>query len=80
VWLRLTLSLGYPPCYPSPVLIASDPSGPATRVLLRTGLPTASLQLGPGESVLKRVHDSGIGVVPSFLQPVPCACRSDNGP
>ena len=30
--------------------------------------------------LLGRVRDSGIGVAPGFLRPVPCACRSDNGP
>ena len=37
VWPRLTLSLGYPPCYPSPVLLASSnassPHSSSLRVL-----------------------------------------------
>jgi len=62
------------------VYLLADPSDPATRALLLIGLLTVLPQLEPGGPVLGRVRDFGIGVVPGFLRPGPCAYRSDSGP
>jgi hypothetical protein len=56
------------------VCLLADPSGLATRALLHIELLTVLPPLELGELVLGRFHDSGIDIVPSFLnlQPVPC--------
>ena len=76
VWPRLRLSLGYPPCYPSPVLIASsNASSPHSSSLWALSAVRCRCAWGRATLVLARNCSSALVALGS-PRSRPCGCSS----